>query len=58
MIITGLSRRINVVFGTPVIVTDLGIARSTANVGARLASFYYAWVPPLPLWGGERFTLA
>ena len=31
-----------VVFGTPVIVTNLAIAGYTANVGVRLASFYWA----------------
>ena len=31
-----------VVFGTPVIVTNLAIAGSTANVSVRLASFYWA----------------
>jgi hypothetical protein len=31
-----------VVFGTPVIVANLAIAGSTANVGVRLASFYWA----------------
>jgi hypothetical protein len=29
-------------FGTPVIVTNLAITGSPANVGVRLASFYWA----------------